>query len=215
MIRIVIADDHAIVRDGIKRILAEQSDLQVVGEATNGENAVSIVNELKPDLVLLDIAMPIMNGIEAARRIHATNPQVQLILLTQSDLEEHLWNGLRSGVSGYVLKESASAELIFAIGAVAEGQSYLSPSMTKSLISEHTTRGTTKQDELTPREQEVFKLLAEGYSNQAIAEKLFISLKTVQTHRAHIMEKLDLSSPTDLVKYAIRKGIISIEETKR
>lgn len=209
MVRIVIADDHAIVRDGLKKLLSEEPDIQVVGEAMNGHNAVAVSKELQPDLVLMDIAMPILNGLEAAKKISESNPNIKIILLTQSDLEEHFWNGLAVGVSGYILKESAASELIFAIRAVSEGKAYLSPSMTQSLIREHRKQD-LKPDDLTAREQEVFKLLAEGCTNQMIAGKLFISLKTVQTHRAHVMEKLNLSSPTDLVRYAIRKGIISV-----
>lgn len=216
MIRLLLADDHAILREGLKSLLSTDSELEVIGEASDGQEAISMTEKLKPDVILMDIAMPGINGLEATKKIVQMHPSTKILVLTQYDSQEYLFNVLQAGAQGYVLKRSASTELFTAIKTVHQGLAYLSPAMTKTLIrerigSEPVAVEKTKEL-LTPREQEVLKLIAEGKTNQEIADELFISLKTVQTHRAHIMEKLDMHDRIELVKYAIRKRIISVEE---
>lgn len=215
MIKVIITDDHRILREGLKGLLGTDPDITVVGEASNGEELLALMNNVDPDVVLLDIGMPVMNGLVATKKIKEQFPYVKVLILTQYDSEEYLYTVLHAGASGYVLKETASTELIWAIKTVNDGLAYLSPAMTQTLIQErieHKDIGSKIKDILTPREQELFKLLADGHSNQEIAEKLIISIKTVQTHRAHIMEKLNLNNRTELIKYAIRQGIISVDE---
>lgn len=216
MIRLVLADDHAILREGVKSLLSIDPEFEVAGEASDGEEVINLASKLKPDVIVMDIAMPGINGLEATKKIVQTDPSIKILVLTQYDSQEYLFNILQAGAQGYVLKRSASTELITAIKTVYDGHAYLSPAMTKSLIRdrlgpEQEVMEKTK-NALTPREQEILKLIAEGKTNQQIADILIISLKTVQTHRAHIMEKLDMHDRTELVKYAIRKGIISLEE---
>lgn len=215
MIRVLLADDHAILREGLKALLSTDSGIEVIGEASNGEEAVALVGTLKPDVLLMDIGMPVMNGLEAAKKITQLYPSVKVLILTQYDSQEYLFNVLEAGAQGYVLKRSASTELFTAIKTIHDGLAYLSPAMTKTLIQEHfgSEQGVVEKtkDILTSREQEILKLIAEGKTNQEIADLLIISLKTVQTHRAHILEKLNMHDRTELVKYAISKGIISIE----
>lgn len=216
MIKVIITDDHRILREGLKGLLGTDPDITVVGEASNGEELLALMNNVDPDVVLLDIGMPVMNGLVATKKIKEQFPYVKVLILTQYDSEEYLYTVLHAGASGYVLKETASTELIWAIKTVNDGLAYLSPAMTQTLIQErieHKDTGSKIKDILTPREQELFKLLADGHSNQDIAEKLIISIKTVQTHRAHIMEKLNLNNRTELIKYAIRQGIISVDES--
>lgn len=213
MIRVLLADDHRVLRDGLKSLLAEEPEMEVVGEASNGIEAIEKTGEVGPDVVILDIGMPLMNGIQAAKKLNQLYPGVRILILTQYDSEEYLVAVLDAGALGYVLKDTAGSELIEAIRTVHQGLPYLSPAMTRLLIQDHIKRKDLVPNPvnmLTPREYEIFHLLAEGYSNHEIAEKLYISIKTVQTHRTHIMEKLSLNNRTDLVKYAIRRGIISV-----
>lgn len=214
MIRVLLADDHAILREGLKTLLATDPEIQVIGDASNGQEAVNLVEKLKPDVLLMDIGMPVMNGLEAAKKIAQLYPTVKVLILTQYDSQDYLFNVLQAGAQGYVLKRSASTELFSAIKTVHDGLAYLSPAMTKTLIKEHVGTEQTVIEKtknlLTAREQEILKLIAEGKTNQEIAGQLIISLKTVQTHRAHILEKLNMHDRTELVKYAIAKGIISL-----
>ncbi len=215
MIKVLIADDHSIVRSGLKSLLGMYPEMEILGEATNGQEAVEMATNLKPTLVLLDIGMPELNGLEALKRIQVASPDTKVLILSQYDLEEYLFVVLRNGALGYVLKETASDELVQAIRTVAEGKIYLSPTMTQALVTEFLSidpASTKGKNNLTAREEEVLKLLAEGCTSRQIADKLYISVKTAQSHRYNIMEKLDLHNRAELVKYAIRKGIISEQD---
>ncbi len=206
-IRILLVDDHAILRAGLRAILGAEADIEVVDEAGDGNEAVAKAERLSPDVVLMDISMPVMDGLEATRRIHQSRPEVKILVLTIHDNEEYLFQVLEAGGSGYLVKKSADTELISAIRAVHRGEAFLSPLATKMVINRYlhaVGQGEKKQnyDELTSREKEVLKLIADGYTNQEIADRLIISGKTVETHRAHILEKLELHTRADLVKYA-------------
>jgi two-component system response regulator NreC len=211
-IRVLIADDHTMFREGIRSLL-EAGGIEVIAEATHGREAVQKANELEPDLVLMDIGMPIMDGIEATRQIKKENPEVQVLALTMHDNEEYLFQILKAGGSGYVVKKAAVSELILAIQAAYDGKCYLTPSVSRALVEDYLRRVKDEGVEpsygsLTNREREILKLIAEGYTNQEIADLLFLSIKTIQTHRAHLMEKLGFHDRTELVKYALRKGLI-------
>lgn len=214
--RVLIADDHVIVREGLRALLEAQPDIEVVGEATDGEEAVNKTKEVQPDIVLMDITMPGMNGLEATRQIRQYNPDVKILVLTMHEGDEYFFKFLEVGASGYFVKGGSSTELISALRAVWHGDVFLYPTMAKKLLSDYLQRvkaGQDKQsyDGLTNREREIVKLIAEGHTNQEIAELLVLSIATVQTHRAHIMAKLGLRSPTELVKYALRRGFITLE----
>ncbi len=214
--RILIADDHAIVREGLRTLLEVQPDIEIVGEATDGEEAVNKTKEIQPDIVLMDITMPGMNGLEATRQIKQNNPDVRILVLTMHEGDEYFFKFLDVGASGYFIKGGSSTELISALRAVWQGGVFLYPTMAKKLLSDYLQRvkvGSDKEryDGLTNREREIVKLIAEGYTNQEIAERLVLSVTTVQTHRAHIMAKLGLHSPTELVKYALRRGFITLD----
>lgn len=217
MIKILLADDHTILREGLKSLLNTDPEIEVIGEASNGYDAIALAGKLNPDVILMDIGMPVMNGLEATKKLKEEHPSIKILILTQYDSQEYLFSVLSAGAAGYVLKRTASTELLWAIKTVQEGLAYLSPVMTQALIKEYL-KGegpTIKTKELlTPREQEVLKLIAEGNTNQDIADILVLSLKTVQTHRAHIMEKLNFHDRTELVKYAIKKGIISVNASQ-
>ncbi len=212
-IRILLVDDHAILRAGLRALLKAETDIEIVDEAGDGSEAVAKVERLLPDVTLMDISMPVMDGLEATRRIHQSHPEVKILVLTIHDNAEYLFQVLEAGGSGYVVKKSADTELISAIRAVHRGEAFLSPMATKMVIGGYlhaVGREGAKQnyDELTSREKEVLKLLADGYTNQEIADRLIISVKTVETHRAHILEKLELHTRADLVKYARSHGIL-------
>ncbi|MCK4273379.1 MAG: response regulator transcription factor [Dehalococcoidales bacterium] len=214
-IRVLVVDDHTIVRDGISALLALAGDIEVVGEATNGNEALKLVSELHPDVVLMDIAMPIMGGLEATRRISKEFPKTRVLVVTQHDDKEYVFPVLESGASGLISKAGASSELASGIRSVYRGDSFLSPSVARLLVEnfQSTAGERSKQDpynNLTGREREILKLLAEGYSNQEIAEMLVITPKTVEGHKTNLMSKLGIHNRIDLVKYALRKGIISI-----
>ena len=214
--RILIADDHAIVREGLRTLLEAQPDIEVVGEATDGEEAVNKTQEIQPDIVLMDITMPGMNGLEATRQIKQKNPDAKILVLTMHEGDEYFFKFLDAGASGYFIKGGSSTELISALRAVWNGDVFLYPTMAKKLLSDYLQRvktGSNKEsyDGLTNREREVLKLIAEGYTNQEISEHLVLSVTTVQTHRAHIMAKLGLHGPTELVKYALRRGFITLD----
>jgi DNA-binding NarL/FixJ family response regulator len=214
-IRVLVVDDHTIVRDGICALLALAGDIEVVGEAANGSEALKMAKELTPDVVLMDIAMPIMGGLEATRRIRKEFPQTKILVLTQYDDKEYVFPVIESGASGFISKAAASSELASGIRSVHQGDSYLSPSVTKLLVEnyQHAASERASQDpydQLTERERDVLKLLAEGYSTQEIADILVITPKTVEGHKTNLMAKLDIHNRIDLVKYALRKGIITI-----
>ncbi|MBI5166450.1 MAG: response regulator transcription factor [candidate division NC10 bacterium] len=212
-IRVLVADDHTIVREGIRALLQARDDIEIIGEAGDGREAVEKVRQLEPDVVLMDISMPGMDGLEATRQIKKENPKVRVLALTMHDNEEYLFQILRMGGSGYILKRATAAELVSAIKAVHRGEAFLYPSMAKTLVEDYLRRvevGTEKSsyDGLTNREREILKLIAEGHTNQEIADILCLSVKTVQAHRSHIMEKLGMHDRSELVKYAIRRGLI-------
>ena len=212
-IRVLLADDHAIVREGVKRILTAEPDFEVVGEAEDGQQAVELVRKLKPDVAVLDISMPGLNGIEATKQIKSAFPNTHTLALTMHEDDSFVFQLLKAGASGYVLKRAAVSDLVQAIRAAKRGEAFLYPSVAKAVVADYLKRveageGRETYDGLTDREKEILTLVAEGATNQDIAQKLYISVKTVQTHRAHIMEKLNLHDRTMLVRYAIRKGLI-------
>jgi len=212
-IRVVVVDDHTIVRDGICALLALAGDIEVVGEAANGSEALKMVKELEPHVVLMDIAMPIMGGLEATRRIRKEFPATRVLVLTQYDDKEYVFPVIEAGASGFISKVAASAELASGIRAVYHGDSYLSPSVAKLLIEDyqHGERRVIHDpyEQLTDRERDVLKLVAEGYTTKEIAEMLVVSPKTVEGHRTNLMDKLGIHNQIELVKYALRKGIIT------
>ncbi len=212
-IRVIVADDHTLVREGVRMILAKESDLEVVGEASDGQQALGLVENLKPDVVIMDISMPGMGGIEATQRLRERHPKVAVLALTMHEEETYVFRLLRAGASGYVLKRAAAQDLVQAVRAAARGESFLYPSVARKVLEDYLKRveageGRERFDGLTEREKEILTLIAQGSSNQQIAQQLFVSIKTVQTHRAHILEKLNLHDRTELVRYAIRKGLI-------
>lgn len=212
-IRVLLADDHAIVREGVKMILAKESDFEVVGEADDGRQALQLVERLKPHVVVMDISMPGMSGIEATQQVKEAHPNVNVLALTMHEDESYVFKLLRSGASGYVLKRAAAQDLVQAVRAAAKGEAFLYPSVARKVVEDYLKRveageNRDRYDGLTDREKEILTLIAQGQSNQEIARKLYISIKTVQTHRAHILEKLGLHDRTELVRYAIRKGLI-------
>ncbi len=214
-IRVMIADDHVIVREGLRVLLESQPDIEVVGEATNGEDAVKKAREAKPDIILMDITMPVMNGLEATHQIKQSNPEIRILALTMHEGDEYFFKVLEAGASGYFVKGGSSNELVAAIRAVQRGDVFLYPTMAKKLLSDYLQRVKSGQnvesyDGLTNREREIMKLIAEDNNNQEIAERLVLSASTVQTHRANIMAKLGLHSRAELVKYAIKHGFISL-----
>lgn len=213
-LRIVIAEDHTVVRQGLRRILQEQPGWEVVGEVGNGREAVRQAVRLKPDVAILDIAMPQLNGIEAARQISRKVPTVQIVILSMFSEEAYILQALQAGAHGYLLKDSADQDLVRAVTEIAKGRSFFSPVVARVILDEHVRqqaeKGTSdRYDSLSEREREVFQLIAEGHSNKEIAELLCISPGTVETHRAHVMHKLNLHGRTEAVLYAVRRGIIS------
>ena len=212
-IRILMVDDHAVLRDGIRALLSLHDDIEVVGEASEGKEAVGKAQELMPDVVIMDIAMPGMDGLEATRRIKKKHPKMKVLVLTQHDNKEYILSVIKAGASGYVPKRALGSELVSAIRAVQEGDSFLYPSAAAALIEDYLqqTKDEDPYDQLTAREREIFKLIAEGHTSREIADMLFLSPRTVQGHRLKIMEKLNLHNRTELIKYAMRKGLVSLD----
>jgi two-component system response regulator NreC len=211
--KVLIADDHAIVREGVRMILAKEPDIEVVGEAEDGQQALDLVEQRRPNVVIMDLSMPGMGGIEATKKVKEQHPKVNVLVLTMHEDESYVFQLLRAGASGYVLKRAAAQDLVQAVRAAAKGEAFLYPSVARKVVEDYLKRveageGRDRYDGLTEREREILTLIAQGLSNQHIAEKLFISIKTVQTHRAHVLEKLGLHDRTELVRYAIRKGLI-------
>jgi DNA-binding NarL/FixJ family response regulator len=213
-IRILLADDHTILRNGIRALLEDEPGMSVVGEAEDGRAAVGLACQLKPDVLIMDIAMPLLNGLEASRQIKQQCPGVKVLILTMHDNEEYIRQVLEAGAMGYILKDAAARELISAIRTVYRGEAVLSPAVTRLVIEDYLRWGGVRPQEeangLSPREREVLQLIAEGYTNKQIAEILSISVKTVQAHRNNLMQKLDLHDRGELIKYAIQKKIIEI-----
>ncbi len=212
-IKILIADDHALFREGIKAVLGAYSDLQVVGEAADGQEAIEEAKRLQPDIVLMDIAMPGLGGLEATLELKKLFPKLKILVLTQYDNREYLYRFLKAGVSGYVLKRAAGTELVNAIRAVHRGGTFLQPEMTPSVVEGFLGKSALAEQEdpyekLTDREKQVLKLVAEGNTNKDIAEVLSISVKTAMAHRANLMEKLGIHNKAELVRFAIERGIV-------
>jgi len=211
---IVIADDHQIMREGLRSLLEKQANLAIIGEASNGRECVELARKLKPDLVLMDIAMPDLNGIEATRQVRQEAPGVKVLALSMHSDRRFASGMLAAGASGYLLKDSAFQELSQAIATVLEGRIYLSPDITGVLMEDYVQRLTeepTPFSVLRPREREVLQAMAEGQSTREIAEALHVSVKTVETHRQNIMNTLDIHSVAELTKYAVREGLTSLD----
>jgi DNA-binding NarL/FixJ family response regulator len=209
--RILIADDHAIVRSGLKKVLDAKADLEVVGEADDGAEAVEKAIAEDVHLAILDVSMPRMTGIQAAAELHKRKPELKTLMLSMHDSEQFLFEALRAGASGYVLKSGADTDIVDAVRAAMRGDSYLYPSAVTALVRDYAARGGRDEEEfdvLTPRELEVVKLIAEAYTSKQIADELFISIKTVDRHRQNILDKLGMRDRVELTRYAIRRGLI-------
>jgi DNA-binding NarL/FixJ family response regulator len=207
-IRILLADDHAVVRHGFKMILSAQSDMEIVGEAGNGREAVDLAAELRPDVVVMDVAMPELNGIEATRRLTAANPHARVLALSMHKDSVYVREILRAGARGYLLKDSGPADLVAAVRAIASGEGYLSPAVSDAVLNDYRKHVTNPIDLLSSREREVLQMLAEGKTNKEIAVVLNLSVYTVDAHRGRIMEKLNLHSINELVRFAVRNGLV-------
>lgn len=211
-IKVLIVDDHAIMREGVRALLGLCQDIEISGEASNGEEVVSCFASLAPDIVLMDIAMPGMDGLEATRQIKRKNKNIKILILTQHSNREYILSAVKAGADGYVPKGALSSELVSAIHAVHKGESFLHPSVAAALIDEYRHQESGDPfDTLSARERQVLKMLADGNTYLEIAGMLFISLKTVMGHRTKIMEKLEIHNRTELIKYAVRKGLTSVE----
>jgi DNA-binding NarL/FixJ family response regulator len=212
--RIILADDHRIMREGLRTMLVGNPDLKVLGEADNGHEAIELAEELRPDVVVMDVAMPDMNGIEATRRIVGEVPHVKVVALSMHSDKRFVMEMLHAGASGYLLKDAAFEELAKAIETVADGQTYLSPTIADVVVASTTGVSTRKvpapSEVLTPREREVLQLIAEGNTTKGIAAKLDVSVKTIESHRQNTMKKLKTRSVAELTKYAIREGLTSL-----
>ena len=214
VVRILLADDHTVMRAGLRLLLERHENFEVIGEAADGREAVEIAAEQKPAVVVMDVAMPHLNGVEAARQILSRNPDIAIVMLSMHSDESYVLRSLKAGARAYLLKDSAEADLIAAIQAIIEGRSFFSPGVRALLKEDYIYRlqkfgADDTYELLTPREREVLQLVAEGRSNKEVASLLGLSLYTVETHRTHILQKLNLHSVPELILYAVRKGIIS------
>lgn len=211
-IKILVVDDHALMRDGIRALLSLSNDMEIIGEAADGREFLDKVQELSPDVVVMDVAMPVMDGLEATRRIKKKNPRVKVLVLTQYDNREYILSAIKAGADGYVPKKAAGSELASAIRAIHGGDSFLYPSAAAALIKDYLRQAVEEPyDRLTSREREILKLIAEGHTSKEIADMLFISLKTALGHRTKIMQKLDIHNRTELIKYAMHKGLVTMD----
>jgi two-component system response regulator NreC len=215
VIRVLVVDDHTLVRQGIVGLLGSQPDIEVVGQANSGAEAVTLVGELQPDVVLMDITMPGIGGLEATRAVRERSPKAQVVILTIHDREDYLFQALRAGAAGYVLKGADVGDLLSAVRAAHRGDVYLFPAATKRLVADYVRRAGSGQDRevwdgLTDREREILTLIAQGMTTPDIARSLFLSPHTVQSHRDHIMTKLGLHSKAALIRYAISRGLIEL-----
>lgn len=211
-LRILLADDHTVVRQGLRRVLEERPDWQVVAEAGDGREAVRQAEQHKPDVAVIDVAMPLLNGIEVTRQIVRRVPSVRILVLSMHADEAYVTQILKAGATGYLLKDSADVDLLQAVAAVAQGKSFFSPPIARLMLDDYVRQrgetGVDRYDSLSEREREIFQLIAEGKTNKEIAALLFISPSTVETHRARIMEKLDVHSAAEIVLYAVRRGVV-------
>ncbi len=210
-LRILIADDHGVLRAGLRALLNAEPGLEVVGEASNGEEAIRLASELKPDIVLMDVSMPKCGGVEATKQLKESSPDISVLILTVHEDDCLLREAIQSGAGGYILKRAVESELINAVLAVSRGELYVHPAMTRALLVDPTGPATARKAQevtLTRREYEVMTLIAQGYSNRQIASKLSISVRTVESHRANLMGKLNLSSRVELVRYAAQQGLL-------
>jgi DNA-binding NarL/FixJ family response regulator len=213
-IRIIIADDHQLFREGLANLLADSVDIEILAQAENGNEAISKAKELEPDVVLMDIGMPVLDGVEATRKLFDELPSMKVIALSMHANKQYIKGMFEAGASGYLFKNCAYDELIKAIRTVYNGKKYLSDAITEIMIQDYLGKEEDlpqTDSELTERESEILKLIAEGVSVSDISDQLFVSIKTIGTHKQHILEKLNLKSTTDIVKYAIKKGIISLD----
>jgi len=214
-IKVLVADDHTILREGLRLLLEAQPDIEIVGEACDGREAIEETCKRRPNVVLMDLGMPEISGLEATSQIKQACPEVQVLILTMHEGDQYFFQALQAGASGYMLKGASSADLIAAVRATSRGEVYLHPSVAKHLLSDYLQRSRAEEDSssggLSPREREVLKLVAEGHTNAEIAKQLFLSPSTVQTHRANLMQKLNLENRADLVQYARRHGLLETE----
>jgi DNA-binding NarL/FixJ family response regulator len=215
-VRIVIAEDHTILREGLRSLLSSDPNFEIVGEAEDGREAIKCVEKFRPDLILTDLSMPRMNGMEAIKEIKRQSPKTKVLVLTIHKAEEYILATFRAGANGYLLKDSTHAELVMAVKKVLSGKQYISPEISEKVIEGYlegkkTLKSQTSWETLTQREREILKLIAEGYKNKEIAEDLCISVKTVEKHRANLMEKLDLHSIQALTAFAIERGLVAKE----
>jgi two-component system, NarL family, response regulator NreC len=208
VIKILLADDHTIVRQGLKLILAAHADMQVLGEAANGREAVDLAAKLHPDIVLMDVAMPELNGIEATRQMVAANARMRILVLSMHKESAYVREILRAGARGYILKDAIDTELLTAIRSVARGDGYISPAVSGALLNDFRGNAANPIDLLSPREREVLQLIAEGKTNKEIATRLNLSVYTVDSHRGKVMEKLNLHSTGELVRFAMKQGLV-------
>jgi len=206
--KILLADDHTIVRQGLKLIISSHAGLQVIGEAANGREVLELAEKLKPDVILMDVAMPELNGIEATRRLHQISPRTKVLVLSMHKEAVYVREILKAGARGYILKDAIDSELISAIQSVARGDGYISPAVSGTLLSDYRQNITNPLDLLSSREREVLQLIAEGKTNKEVATRLNLSVYTVDSHRGKIMEKLNLHSTGELVRFAVKQGLV-------
>jgi two-component system, NarL family, response regulator NreC len=207
--RVLLADDHAIVREGVKNLLLQEG-FEIAGEASDGKKALELAKKLRPDVALIDFSMPILNGIDAARKIHVACAGTKTILLTMYRDEQYVLEALRAGIKGYVLKTQAGADLVHAIRSTLQGETYLSPAISESVVKAALAKAATASDPLTQREREVLQLIAEGKTNKEVSQQLGMSVKTVESHRRNLMAKLDIHETAGLVRHAIKIGLVQL-----